>query len=150
MQGEIGAMDIRPYHPDDESAVIVLWQDCGLVQPWNDPRKDIARKLRVAPDMFLVGLAGGQVVATVMVGYDGHRGWINYLAVAPRHRRQGLGRQIMNEAQRLLGQMGCAKINLQVRSSNAAVLEFYKRLGYVVDDVISMGKRLVNDAPREL
>ena len=138
-------MLIRAFRTSDEQAVIDLWQRCELTRPWNDPRKDIARKLRVNPEMFLVGEIHGKIVATVMAGYDGHRGWINYLAVDPEHQREGLARAIMQEAERLLREAGCPKINLQVRSSNAGVIEFYRRIGYAMDDVVSMGKRLESD-----
>lgn len=140
-------MIIRPFLPADESAVIALWQSCGLTRAWNDPHMDIQRKLQVRPDLFLVGLLDGVVVASVMAGYEGHRGWINYLAVGPEHQGKGFGRTMMAEAERLLAQAGCPKVNLQVRSSNQAVIEFYRRLGYAVDDVVSMGKRLAQDAP---
>jgi ribosomal protein S18 acetylase RimI-like enzyme len=138
-------MRIRPFQPSDESAVIDLWNRCGLDRPWNDPKKDIARKLLVRPDLFLVGLIDESVVATAMAGYEGHRGWINYLAVAPEQRRAGLARQIMAEAERLLREAGCPKINLQVRSTNREVIEFYQGIGFSVDEVVSMGKRLVHD-----
>src|SRR5262245_47276019 len=97
-------MIIRAYEPADESAVVSLWERCGLTRPWNDPRKDIRRKSRVRPDLFLVADLEGEIVGTVMAGYDGHRGWINYLGVAPEHRRKGLGRALMEEAERLLRQ----------------------------------------------
>ncbi len=138
-------MEIRPYDPADEAAVVSLWQRCDLTRPWNDPHKDIRRKVAIAPEMFLVGVLGGEVVATVMVGYDGHRGWINYLGVAPEHQRKGLGREIMAEAERRLRALGCPKINLQVRTSNVAAVAFYRRIGFAVDDVLSMGKRLEKD-----
>lgn len=138
-------MKIRPFEIADEEAVIDLWHRCDLLRPWNDPRKDIRRKLAVRPDLFLVGVVDGEIVATVMVGYEGHRGWINYLAVSPDHRRKGLGRRMMEEAERLLREAGCPKINLQVREGNEAVIEFYKKLGYSVDKVVSMGKRLERD-----
>src|ERR671919_472220 len=107
-------MQIRPFEMQDEEAVVSLWQRCGLTQPSNDPRKDIRRKLAVRPDLFLVGVADGAVVATVMAGYEGHRGWINYLAVNPDHQRSGIARMLMAEAERLLRAAGCPKINLQV------------------------------------
>ena len=144
--GRVGAlMKIRPFQPEDEEAVTSLWQCCDLVRPWNDPRKDIRRKLRVRPDLFLVGVLDGQIVASVMAGYEGHRGWINYLAVAPEYQRRGFARAIVAEAERLLRECGCPKINLLVRASNHGVIEFYRRLGYSVDDVVSMGKRLEHD-----
>jgi ribosomal protein S18 acetylase RimI-like enzyme len=138
-------MHIRPFQIEDEPAVLNLWQQCGLVRPWNDPHKDIQRKLAVRPDLFLVGLVAGRLVASVMAGYEGHRGWLNYLAVAPAYQRQGLARGLVDEAERLLRAAGCPKINLQVRTTNAGVIEFYRRLGYGVDDVVSLGKRLEND-----
>ena len=140
-------MQIRSFTPDDEKAVIALWQACDLIRPWNDPHKDIQRKLKVRPDWFLVGVRDGQIVASVMAGYEGHRGWINYLAVAPAHQRCGLARAMLTEAERLLKEAGCPKINLMVRASNAGVVEFYRRVGYVQDDVVSMGKRLEHDEP---
>ena len=138
-------LDIRPYEEADQVAVVELWRECGLVAPQNDPVKDIRRKLHVRRDLFLVGLLGARLVGTVMVGYEGHRGWVNYLAVAPDCRRRGLGRRLMEEAERLLRAAGCPKINLQVRSSNADVIGFYRSIGYAVDDVVSMGKRLEED-----
>jgi ribosomal protein S18 acetylase RimI-like enzyme len=142
-------VQIRPFEMADEEAVIALWERCGLTRPWNDPRKDIRRKLVVQPSFFLVGVVDGQIVATAMVGYEGHRGWIQYLGVDPARQRQGLGRAIMAEAERLLREAGCPKINLQVRTSNTGVIEFYRRLGFALDDVVSMGKRLEQDGPSQ-
>ena len=138
-------MQIRAYRPDDEAAVIALWQAAGLTRPWNDPKRDIERKLTTQPELFLVVDDGDALVATAMVGYDGHRGWVNYLAVADSHRRRGLGRLLMAEAERALTKRGCPKLNLQVRSTNADVLAFYARLGYAQDDVVSFGRRLIPD-----
>lgn len=138
------AIKIRSYRPADEKAVIALWRECDLVR-WSDPQKDIARKQRVNPEWFLVGELAGRVMATCMVGYEGHRGWINLLAVAPAHQRGGHGRALLAEAERLLRAAGCPKINLQVRTSNAAVIAFYQRLGFKVDDVVGLGKRLEPD-----
>jgi len=138
-------VEIRPFKSDDEESVIALWRRCDLIRPWNDPARDIERKLRVRPEWFLVGVLDGEIVATVMAGYEGHRGWLNYLAVAPEFQRRGFARAIVAEAEQLLRQAGCPKINLQIRSSNHGVIEFYRRLGYSVDDVVSMGKRLEHD-----
>jgi ribosomal protein S18 acetylase RimI-like enzyme len=137
---------IRPFESDDEEAVVELWKSCGLVRPSNDPYQDIRRKLAVRPDLFLVGLLEDQVVATVMAGYEGHRGWLNYVAVDPRLQRRGLAREIVEAAELALRRSGCPKVNLQVRSTNTSALEFYRRIGYVPDDVVSLGKRLVHDA----
>ncbi len=138
-------MEIRPFQEPDEEAVIALWERCDLTRPWNDPRKDIARKLKVDPELFLVGFAGDRIVAAAMAGYEGHRGWVNYLAVDPAQRRRGLGRQMMEEVERLLRQRGCPKINIQIRSENLAAVAFYRRLGYTTDASISMGKRFEHD-----
>ncbi|HVW89326.1 MAG TPA: GNAT family acetyltransferase [Gaiellaceae bacterium] len=137
---------IRPFHEDDTEAVVALWEESGLTRPWNDPRKDIARKLGVQREWFLVVEDEGQVVASVMAGYDGHRGWVNYLAVTPSHRGRGLARALMTEVERLLGDAGCPKVNLQVRTTNEAALGFYERLGYKRDDAISLGRRLEHDS----
>jgi ribosomal protein S18 acetylase RimI-like enzyme len=143
----MGEFMIRPYESEDEPAVVRLWTDCGLVVPWNDPGKDIRRKLRVNPEWFLVGEIDAEVVATCMAGYEGHRGGINYLAVAPKFRRHGYATQIMREAERLLRQAGCPKINLLVRAANKAVTRFYEECGFAVEDVVCMGKRLEPDEP---
>jgi len=138
-------MQIRPFLDSDEAAVIALWEAAGLTRSWNDPRRDIARKRAVQREGFLVGTEDDAVMASIMVGYDGHRGWINYLAVAPAHRMKGHARTLMREAERLLEAAGCPKVNLQIRNSNAAVIEFYKAIGYVQDDVVSFGRRLIAD-----
>ena len=140
-------MDIRAYQARDEGTVVSLWEECGLTRPWNDPRKDIARKLAIQPDLFLVGTLEGQLIATVMAGYEGHRGWVNYLAVAPKARGRGFGRALMERAERLLLNLGCPKLNIQVRSSNADVLAFYRAIGYVPEAMVSLGKRLIHDDP---
>jgi len=136
---------IRPFRATDTELVVALWEACELVRPWNDPRKDIERKLQVNPDLFLVAVDEDALVGSVMVGYEGHRGWINYLAVDPSRRKRGVGSRLMTEAERLLEEAGCPKINLQVRSENADVIAFYRARGYVVDDVVSLGKRLIDD-----
>ena len=139
------AMTIRAYLEADEAEVVALWTACGLVRPWNDPRKDIARKLAVQRDLFLVGAVGDRILATVMAGYDGHRGWINYLAVDPASRRLGLARSMMAAVEEPLRRLGCAKMNLQVRSDNRDAIAFYQRIGFGEDAVLSMGKRLARD-----
>jgi len=142
-----GSISIRPFAVDDTEAVVSLWRAAGLVKPWNDPYLDIERKLTVQPELFLVAVGGdGALVGTAMVGYEGHRGWVNYLAVADPARGTGLGRALMAEAERLLVERGCPKLNLQVRTSNTEVIAFYERLGYAVDDAVGLGKRLIPDA----
>ena len=143
----MSGLRVRAYEPPDRAPIIRLWDRCGLIRPSNDPGRDIDRKLVADPDGFLVGIdtASGRVVTTVMAGYDGHRGWINYLAVDPDRRGLGHGREIMRCAERLLDERGCPKINLQVRTSNVDTVRFYERIGYVLDDVVSMGRRLADD-----
>jgi ribosomal protein S18 acetylase RimI-like enzyme len=138
-------MNIRRFQNSDQQAVISLWDECGLLVPWNDPAKDIQRKMKVDPDLFLLGELSGRIIATVMGGYDGHRGWINYLAVTPSHRGSGYGRELVDYIELRLQKMDCPKINLQVRESNIDTIAFYKALGYAEDKVISLGKRLQND-----
>jgi ribosomal protein S18 acetylase RimI-like enzyme len=138
-------LEVRPFEEHDRAGVVGLWERCDLVRPWNDPHLDINRKVEHADDLLLVATVGARVVGTVMAGYDGHRGWINYLAVDPAQQRRRLGVRLMDEAERRLRAAGCAKINLQIRRTNTDVRSFYERLGYVDDDVISMGKRLIDD-----
>lgn len=127
--------------------MIALWDAAGLLRPWNDPDRDIDRKLSLDDELFLVGERDtGELVAVAMVGYDGHRGWVNYLGVDPTHQGLGLGRAMMREAERRLLALGCPKLNLQVRSGNASVLAFYRALGYEIDETVSLGKRLIVDA----
>ncbi len=140
-------LTVRALEAQDQDAVVALWKRCGLIRPTNDPHQDVQRKLRVRPELFLVGTLDGEIVASVMAGYEGHRGWLNYVAVDPAHQRQGLGREIVSGAEARLRELGCPKINLQVRTSNRSAIEFYERLGYSVDDVVSMGKRLTIDPP---
>jgi ribosomal protein S18 acetylase RimI-like enzyme len=135
-------MVIRTCLKEDMEAIVKLWQDCNLVVPWNDPREDILIKLKFQPDLFLVGTISGKVVATAMVGYEGHRGWVNYLAVAPDYRTKGIGRRLMKEAESVLKALGCPKLNVQVRTTNTEVIEFYKRVGFSDDNVIGLGKHL--------
>ena len=138
-------MHIRPFQPGDENAVVTLWQRCDLIRAWNDPYKDIRRKLAVRPDLFLVGELDGEIMACVMAGYEGHRGWLNYLAVTPKYQRRGYARAMVGEAERLLREAGCPKINLQGCRVNQGGVAWYRKLGYLVDDVVGMGKRLEQD-----
>lgn len=138
-------MNIRPFELKDEEQVITLWKECKLVVPWNDPKKDIQRKLKVNPELFLVGELDSEIIGSIMGGYEGHRGWVNYLAVSPLHQKKGYGRQLMDAVEVKFREMGCPKINLQVRETNLEVIEFYKAIGYDLDHVIGMGKRLESD-----
>jgi ribosomal protein S18 acetylase RimI-like enzyme len=136
---------IRPFQTEDEDALVALWKMCELTVPWNNPHKDIARKLQVQPELFLVGILGNSLIATVMGGYEGHRGWINYLAVHPDFHGKGYGQGIMNSVETVLREMGCPKINLQIRTGNDKIASFYQKLGFTNDHVVSMGKRLEAD-----
>lgn len=138
-------MHIRPFERRDTDAVIALWQARGLTRPWNDPLKDIERKLAVQPELFLVGERDGKIVATAMGGYDGHRGSVYYLAASEQHAGKGYGADILAELERMLTAMGCPKINLLVRAENDGVVKFYDRLGYEQHDSLSLGKRLIAD-----
>ena len=138
-------LDIRAFQESDSDALVALWQRCGLVVPWNNPYKDIARKLLVGRDLFLVGEKDDVLIAAAMGGYDGHRGWVNYLAVDPDAQQHGYGRLMMTALEKKLLALGCPKINLQIRTSNTGVIQFYKQIGYKMDDVVSMGKRLIPD-----
>jgi len=140
-------MQIRAFERADEPAVVALWDECGLTRPWNDPHKDIARKLAVQPELFLVGEMEGAVMASVIAGYEGHRGWVNYLAVAPAFRGRGYGRALMQHVEGLLLGRGCPKVSLLVRNSNPEAVAFYRHLGYVQDEAVSLGKRLIADGP---
>lgn len=138
-------MVVRPYIEADREAVVALWRASGLTVPWNDPYRDIDRKMAIDPKGFLVAEDEGKVVGTVMAGYEGHRGWINYLGVEPGRQRAGIGRALMAAATELLRARGCPKINLQVRKSNTEVIAFYEALGFTEEPVLSMAFRLVND-----
>lgn len=138
-------MKIRFFTLSDQQSVVQLWHDCGLVTSANNPFKDIQRKLKVQSKLFLVAVKNNKVIGTVMGGYEGHRGWINYLAVDPVHQKAGIGKTLMNKVEKELKKLGCPKINLQIRESNAKVRAFYEKIGYSQDKVVSYGKRLVKD-----
>lgn len=137
---------IRAFQVADEAAVVALWHRCDLVRPWNDPHADIRRKLTTQPELFFVGLCDTVLVATAMTGFDGHRGWVNYLAVDPGHRNKSFGRLLMTHVEHTFHALGCPKVNLQVRTSNQAATAFYLRLGYRPEQAVSFGKRLIVDA----
>jgi ribosomal protein S18 acetylase RimI-like enzyme len=141
-------LNIRPFQTDDLNDVIRLWRSCNLIRPWNDPSKDIARKLRVNPEWFLVAALGKEIVGSIMIGYEGLRAWINYLAVAAPFRRRGIATQLMRKAEAILRATGCPKINLLVRVGNEQEFSrFYTGLGYRLDEVVCYGKRLEVDEP---
>jgi len=136
-------MEVRPYLESDEAAVAELWREVFPHAPsWNVPEADIERKLAVQRELFFVATLGSEVIGTAMAGYDGHRGWVYYVAVRARYRRQGIGTALMERVEGELTRLGCPKVNLQVRASNEAVVSFYQKLGYTVEERVSMGKRL--------
>ena len=136
---------IRPFKEGDEEALVSLWNMCKLTVPWNNPYKDIARKLKVQAELFLVGYLEDKLIASVMAGYDGHRGWINYFAVHPDFQARGYGKQLMHNVENGLRELGCPKINLQIREGNDKVFTYYQKLGFVEEKRINMGKRLKDD-----
>lgn len=139
------AMIFRDFSSADTAGVVALWQECGLTRPWNDPVKDIRRKQTDKNGAFWVVCRADEVIASVMIGYDGHRGTINYLAIAPAFQRSGLGAELMRRAEAFLIEIGCPKVSFCVRKDNLSVLAFYDRLGYAADDVHFLGKRLIPD-----
>ena len=143
IQHQNSEIEIRPYEGTHEMAVANLWREVFPDAPaWNDPVSDIRRKLTVQPELFFIAMKDRHLVGTAMAGYDGHRGWIYYVVVSPDHRRQGIGSALMGHAEKALSNMGCPKLNLQVRASNHEVLAFYKHLGYEIEERISLAKRL--------
>ena len=139
------SFEIRAFDREDTETVIALWHTVGLTRPWNDPRQDIERKLTVQPELFLVAVDAGEVVGSVMAGYDGHRGWMYYLASHPARRGEGIGRMLVRAAEERLTAMGCPKVQLMVRPDNQAAREFYGGLGYEPFDTWATGKRLIAD-----
>ena len=134
---------IRPYKDNDQEQVIKLWR---LVFPnapaHNDPMQDIQSKTAIQPELFFVRILDDKVVGTAMSGFDGHRGWVYYVAVHPEYRRNGIGTKLMQRIESSLHDLDCSKINLQIRSDNAEVRSFYESIGYALEERISMGKRL--------
>jgi ribosomal protein S18 acetylase RimI-like enzyme len=138
-------VQIRAFALTDTDAVVALWQETGLTRPWNNPHQDIARKLRVQPELFLVAEDGDELVGSVMAGYDGHRGWLYYLASAPARRGEGVARRLVAHAEELLIDMGCPKVQLMVRPENNSAQGFYDALGYETFETWATGKRLIAD-----
>jgi ribosomal protein S18 acetylase RimI-like enzyme len=136
------SFEIVLYDERYQDAVVDLWEKCGLIVPQNDPIEDIQKKLEFQPKLFFIGILDGQLIGSVMVGYEGHRGWMNYLAVLPSFQRRGYGRKLVNRAIIELRKLGCLKLNLQVRKSNTPVIGFYKHIGFKEEERISFGMRL--------
>ena len=133
---------IRPASPADEARTIALWHVAGLTRPWNDPAADFRLALANRTSTVLLALEGADLAGSVMVGFDGHRGWVYYLAVDPAWRGQGSGRALMAAAEDWLAARDCPKIQLMVRGDNKAAKGFYAAIGYEVQDVVTLGKRL--------
>ena len=138
-------MEIRVFKQEDYEEVLTLWERCDLLRPWNDPELDIERKLNHDPELFLVAEVSGEVVGSVMGGYDGHRGSAYYLGVHPEYRGRGIANALMNRLEQKLIARGCPKIQLMVRAENDAVISMYEKLDYEVIESISLGKRLIVD-----
>lgn len=142
---EVGDIQIRPFEDADEDAVAALWRQVFADDPpWNEPSLVMAKKRAVQRELFLVAMKNGALAGTAMGGYDGHRGWVYAVAVQPDLRRQGIGARLMSTLESALARLGCPKINLQVRAGNEAVVAFYQRLGYNIEQRVSLGKLLAN------
>lgn len=140
---------VRRYRPTDAESLVALWHEVlPSSQPWNDPQTALARKVRQQDDLIFVAEKKAEVVGAVIAGYDGIRGWIYSLAVMPDHRICGIGRLLMREAEAALLALGCPKVNLQVRSTNSEVMEFYRRCGYELEDRSSLG-RVLSSVPND-
>jgi ribosomal protein S18 acetylase RimI-like enzyme len=134
--------EIVKYNQDYQKALIELWKKCNLIVPQNDPIEDIQKKLEFQPDLLLIALLDAKLIGSVMVGYEGHRGWLNYLAVLPDYQKRGYGRKLVERAITELEKLGCLKLNVQIRESNNVAMRFYRRLGFKEDHVVSFGLRL--------
>ena len=143
----VAALAIAPIEDADAADVVALWQRCGLTRPWNGPASDIALARKEANSTVLVGRDGGAIVATAMVGHDGHRGWVYYVATDPAHRGKGHGRAIMQAAEDWLRQTGIAKLQLMVRRENAAAGAFYQSIGYAESQTIVFARWLDGREP---
>jgi ribosomal protein S18 acetylase RimI-like enzyme len=133
---------IREIETDEAGAVVALWRACGLTRPWNDPDADLAMALATATATVLMATDGERLTGSVMVGFDGHRGWVYYLAVDPAARRAGLGRALMAAAEAWLRERGAPKVQLMVREGNEEALGFYAALGLEPQPVVVLGRRL--------
>ena len=159
MTGRPAALVVDDVADVDVEPVVALWRACGLTRPWNDPYRDIADARLGETSTVLVGRAGpdlvpdggassgpaprpGEVVASAMVGLDGHHGWVYYLAVDPRVQGGGLGREMVVAAEAWLAAQGARKVQIMVRSANEAVVAFYARLGYADQGCTVLGRRL--------
>ncbi len=135
-------MDIVTLDQHAATSAVTLWQACGLTRPWNDPYADFTRAVE-GPSSAVLGTydAGGTLIGTAMVGVDGHRGWVYYVASAPDHRGEGIGRALMKAAEDWIIERGMPKVHVMVRRSNTAVVGFYDSLGYEEQDTLVLGRR---------
>jgi ribosomal protein S18 acetylase RimI-like enzyme len=139
----IDQLQIRPFERSDTSKLEELWGKVFVEDPpWNAPANMIANKLEVQPELLLVGMLDQVLVGAVMAGYDGVRGWIYHLAVAPEARRRGIATELVRTAETDLRKLGCSKVNLQIRASNSEGVAFYQKLGFIIEERVSMGRRL--------
>jgi len=139
----LAQFNVAPYSYEHFEGIKALWQQAFPDDPpWNAAEVAVPAKLAVQPELFLVALDGELVVGSIMAGYDGHRGWLYAVAVLNSRCRQGVGTALVRAAEARLRSIGCSKINLQVRSTNATAVEFYRQLGYLIEERVSMGKRL--------
>lgn len=143
------SLHIRTYVGDDLDDVVTLWDACGLLRPWNDPASDIALCRNTASSELFVGLVGGsddatKLIATVMTGSDGHRGWMYYLAVDPALRHKGFARAMVRQAESWLAALGVRKVELMIRDDNEAVRSFYETIGYAIEPRVIMSRWLVD------
>ena len=141
-RGKTMSFEIVKCNQNYQKALIELWRKCNLVVPRNDPTEDIQKKLEFQPDLFLIALLDGKLIGSVMVGYEGHRGWLNYLAVHPDYQKRGYGKKLVERAIAEVEKLGCLKLNVQIRESNISAVRFYERLGFRDDHVVSLGLRL--------
>ena len=141
-------MDVRELTAADRDATTALWSEVGLTRPWNSPGADFDRAV-AGPTSCVLGAVDRGLAATAMVGHDGHRGWVYYLAVSPARRRSGLGRRMMTESERWLRAHGAVKVNLMVRDDNPDALGFYERLGYEDAHTTVLAKWLAVSRERE-
>ena len=138
-------LNIRTYRSEDEVDVINLWRECRLIVPWNNPETDIARKYADSPELFFIAELGPELIGSCMAGYDGHRGWIYFLAVKPAGQRKGIAATLVARVEEELIKLGCPKLELMVRKTNNEVISFYNAIGFDPDPVMVMSKRLIDD-----
>ena len=138
-------MQIRTFRESDRQQVIALWDQCQMITPWNDPNKDIDRKLKINDNLFLIVQFNEIIIGSAMGGYDGHRGSVYYLSVDPKYQNKGIGKILMKEIEKRLIAVGCPKINIFIRNSNIKVKEFYQSIDYEEQNSLIYGKRLIPD-----